>query len=153
MSSAPCWQRRVRQRALGSRQPCRATLCRATGHRWCHDTPCHGTGHAVTPCAAPAVLHSGEYFLFESDSEEEEEAMLEEPRPGRQSAFQVSVAGVLGGVSWCPWGTDSPSFPPPTARLPGLGDQHQDGAAAAGADGGTRCRGRCRWVWLTPKWG
>ncbi|XP_009888353.1 PREDICTED: piezo-type mechanosensitive ion channel component 1 [Charadrius vociferus] len=38
-----------------------------------------------------AVLHSGEYFLFESDSEEEEEAaMLEEPRPGRQSAFQLA---------------------------------------------------------------
>ncbi|NXT46801.1 PIEZ1 protein, partial [Pluvianellus socialis] len=38
-----------------------------------------------------AVLHSGEYFLFESDSEEEEEAaLLEEPRPGRQSAFQLA---------------------------------------------------------------
>ncbi|XP_009475763.1 PREDICTED: piezo-type mechanosensitive ion channel component 1 [Nipponia nippon] len=38
-----------------------------------------------------AVLHSGEYFLFESDSEEEEEAVVpEEPRPGRQSAFQLA---------------------------------------------------------------
>ncbi|KAM9625847.1 piezo-type mechanosensitive ion channel component 1 isoform 2-T2 [Morphnus guianensis] len=38
-----------------------------------------------------AVLHSGEYFLFESDSEEEEEAaMPEEPQPGRQSAFQLA---------------------------------------------------------------
>ncbi|NXW58073.1 PIEZ1 protein, partial [Eurystomus gularis] len=38
-----------------------------------------------------AVLHSGEYFLFESDSEEEEEAAVpEEPRPGRQSAFQLA---------------------------------------------------------------
>ncbi|NWR56171.1 PIEZ1 protein, partial [Bucorvus abyssinicus] len=39
-----------------------------------------------------AVLHSGEYFLFESDSEEEEEAVAvpEEPRPGRQSAFQLA---------------------------------------------------------------
>ncbi|XP_040426894.1 piezo-type mechanosensitive ion channel component 1 isoform X1 [Cygnus olor] len=39
------------------------------------------------------VLHSGEYFLFESDSEEEEEAAAavpEEPRPGRQSAFQLA---------------------------------------------------------------
>ncbi|NXN14033.1 PIEZ1 protein, partial [Indicator maculatus] len=37
-----------------------------------------------------AVLHSGEYFLFESDSEEEEEAAVpEEPWPGRQSAFQL----------------------------------------------------------------
>ncbi|NXS92187.1 PIEZ1 protein, partial [Jacana jacana] len=39
-----------------------------------------------------AVLHSGEYFLFESDSEEEEEAaaVMEELRPGRQSAFQLA---------------------------------------------------------------
>ncbi|XP_067158465.1 piezo-type mechanosensitive ion channel component 1 [Apteryx mantelli] len=37
-----------------------------------------------------AVLHSGEYFLFESDSEEEEEAAPEEPRPGKQSAFQLA---------------------------------------------------------------
>ncbi|XP_068811637.1 piezo-type mechanosensitive ion channel component 1 isoform X1 [Struthio camelus] len=37
-----------------------------------------------------AVLHSGEYFLFESDSEEEEEAVPEEPRPGKQSAFQLA---------------------------------------------------------------
>ncbi|NXW05209.1 PIEZ1 protein, partial [Fregetta grallaria] len=40
-----------------------------------------------------AVLHSGEYFLFESDSEEEEEAAVpvpEEPRPGKQSAFQLA---------------------------------------------------------------
>ncbi|XP_074769024.1 piezo-type mechanosensitive ion channel component 1 [Athene noctua] len=38
-----------------------------------------------------AVLHSGEYFLFESDSEEEEEAAVpEEPRPSRQSAFQLA---------------------------------------------------------------
>ncbi|PKU33348.1 piezo-type mechanosensitive ion channel component 1 [Limosa lapponica baueri] len=37
------------------------------------------------------VLHSGEYFLFESDSEEEEEAaVMEELRPGRQSAFQLA---------------------------------------------------------------
>ncbi|XP_064242471.1 piezo-type mechanosensitive ion channel component 1 [Passer domesticus] len=35
------------------------------------------------------VLHSGEYFLFESDSEEEEEVQ-EEPRPGRPSAFQLA---------------------------------------------------------------
>lgn len=46
----------------------------------------------MTPRAAPIVLHSGEYFLFESDSEEEEEAVPEEPRPGRQSAFQVGMA-------------------------------------------------------------
>ncbi|CAM4623176.1 unnamed protein product [Lepidochelys olivacea] len=37
-----------------------------------------------------AVLHSGEYFLFESDSEEEEEASLEEQKPAKQSAFQLA---------------------------------------------------------------
>ncbi|XP_075795990.1 piezo-type mechanosensitive ion channel component 1 isoform X2 [Pelodiscus sinensis] len=36
-----------------------------------------------------AVLHSGEYFLFESDSEEEE-AGVEEQRPAKQSAFQLA---------------------------------------------------------------
>ncbi|XP_062356270.1 piezo-type mechanosensitive ion channel component 1 [Cinclus cinclus] len=35
------------------------------------------------------VLHSGEYFLFESDSEEEEEVQ-EEPRLERPSAFQLA---------------------------------------------------------------
>lgn len=39
----------------------------------------------------PAVIHSGDYFLFESDSEEEEEAQPEDPRPSSQSAFQVSM--------------------------------------------------------------
>ena len=36
------------------------------------------------------VIHSGDYFLFESDSEEEEEALPEDPRPATQNAFQVS---------------------------------------------------------------
>lgn len=57
-------------------------------------------------CATPTVIHSGEYFLFESDSEEEEEAapVPEEPRPDKQSVFRVTVArgGVAGKrVSWC----------------------------------------------------
>ncbi|XP_035273353.1 piezo-type mechanosensitive ion channel component 1 isoform X2 [Anguilla anguilla] len=34
------------------------------------------------------VLHSGEYYLFESDSEEEDEA--EEQKPDKQSAFQLA---------------------------------------------------------------
>lgn len=37
-----------------------------------------------------SVLHSGDYFLFESDSEEEEESALEEPKPPKQSAFQLA---------------------------------------------------------------
>ncbi|KAM8775190.1 piezo-type mechanosensitive ion channel component 1 [Rhynchonycteris naso] len=36
------------------------------------------------------VIHSGDYFLFESDSEEEEEAQPEDPRPSAQSAFQMA---------------------------------------------------------------
>ncbi|XP_044111495.1 piezo-type mechanosensitive ion channel component 1 isoform X3 [Neovison vison] len=36
------------------------------------------------------VIHSGDYFLFESDSEEEEETLPEEPRPSAQSAFQMA---------------------------------------------------------------
>ncbi|XP_008564099.1 PREDICTED: piezo-type mechanosensitive ion channel component 1 [Galeopterus variegatus] len=35
------------------------------------------------------VIHSGDYFLFESDSEEEE-APPEDPRPSAQSAFQIA---------------------------------------------------------------
>lgn len=98
-------------------------LCQVEGTR-CRGRP-------VTPRAAPIVLHSGEYFLFESDSEEEEEAAVpEEPRPGRQSAFQVGMARGWGG-RLCPPAADGPL--PKSARLPGLDDQHQDGAAAAGA--------------------
>lgn len=76
-------------------QPCH-TLCHATRHQLCCDTLCHGTGCAMTSCAIPTVLHSGEYFLFESDSEEEEETAVSEEQ-GRQSAFQVGVAGGSGG--------------------------------------------------------
>lgn len=49
-------------------------------------------------CVFPprAVLHSGEYFLFESDSEEEESSTPEEQRPAQQSAFQVRAGGLLG---------------------------------------------------------
>uniref|UniRef100_A0A2I3SJ23 Piezo type mechanosensitive ion channel component 1 n=1 Tax=Pan troglodytes TaxID=9598 RepID=A0A2I3SJ23_PANTR len=36
------------------------------------------------------VIHSGDYFLFESDSEEEEEAVPEDLRPSAQSAFQLA---------------------------------------------------------------
>uniref|UniRef100_A0A8C7FPA9 Piezo type mechanosensitive ion channel component 1 (Er blood group) n=1 Tax=Oncorhynchus kisutch TaxID=8019 RepID=A0A8C7FPA9_ONCKI len=39
-----------------------------------------------------AVLHSGDYYLFESDSEEEEELFSEEKKPQKQTAFQVTLS-------------------------------------------------------------
>ncbi|KAJ6657195.1 hypothetical protein lerEdw1_002784 [Lerista edwardsae] len=36
------------------------------------------------------VLHSGDYYLFETDSEEDEESVLEDQRPPKQSAFQLA---------------------------------------------------------------
>ncbi|XP_078066832.1 piezo-type mechanosensitive ion channel component 1 isoform X4 [Mustelus asterias] len=36
------------------------------------------------------VLQSGDYYLFESDSEEEEESVQEEEQPHKQSAFQLA---------------------------------------------------------------
>ncbi|XP_053562571.1 piezo-type mechanosensitive ion channel component 1 isoform X2 [Bombina bombina] len=37
-----------------------------------------------------SVLHSGDYYLFESDSEEDDDPTLEEQRPPKQSAFQLA---------------------------------------------------------------
>lgn len=37
----------------------------------------------------PAVLQSGEYYLFESDSEDEEDMQSEEQKPQKQTACQV----------------------------------------------------------------
>ncbi|KAF7244692.1 Piezo-type mechanosensitive ion channel component 1 [Varanus komodoensis] len=36
------------------------------------------------------VLHSGDYFLFETDSEEDEESVLEDQKLPKQSAFQLA---------------------------------------------------------------
>lgn len=55
---------------------------------------------ALSP-TLPTAIHSGDYFLFESDSEEEEEAQPEDPRPSAQSAFQVRWEGPLPAFS-CP---------------------------------------------------
>ncbi|RXN17679.1 piezo-type mechanosensitive ion channel component 1-like protein [Labeo rohita] len=38
----------------------------------------------------PSVLHSGEYYMFESDSGEEEESIEEEKKPRKQTAFQLA---------------------------------------------------------------
>lgn len=46
------------------------------------------------------MVRSGDYYLFETDSEEEEEEELkkEDEEPPRKSAFQV----IMGfGKSWC----------------------------------------------------
>ncbi|KAJ8247331.1 hypothetical protein GJAV_G00245080 [Gymnothorax javanicus] len=37
-----------------------------------------------------SVVHSAEYYMFESDSEEEDESQAEEQRPEKQSAFQLA---------------------------------------------------------------
>ncbi|XP_053305156.1 piezo-type mechanosensitive ion channel component 1 [Spea bombifrons] len=37
-----------------------------------------------------SVLHSGDYYLFESDSEEEDELVQEDQKPPKQSAFQLA---------------------------------------------------------------
>ncbi|XP_059941396.1 piezo-type mechanosensitive ion channel component 1 isoform X5 [Mesoplodon densirostris] len=44
---------------------------------------------SLDPSQEP-VIHSGDYFLFESDSEEEEELQPEDARPTAQSAFQMA---------------------------------------------------------------
>ncbi|XP_061602172.1 piezo-type mechanosensitive ion channel component 1 isoform X1 [Cololabis saira] len=44
------------------------------------------------------VLHSGEYYLFESDSEDEEELSAEEKKPQRQSAFQLAYQAWVSNV-------------------------------------------------------
>lgn len=49
------------------------------------------------------VIHSGDYFLFESDSEEEEEALPEDPRPATQNAFQVSWSHAFLLCLWSSW--------------------------------------------------
>uniref|UniRef100_A0A673C7F3 Piezo-type mechanosensitive ion channel component 1 n=1 Tax=Sphaeramia orbicularis TaxID=375764 RepID=A0A673C7F3_9TELE len=41
------------------------------------------------------VLHSGEYYLFESDSEDEEDLQSEEHKPQKQTAFQDGMCQLL----------------------------------------------------------
>ncbi|XP_030581310.1 piezo-type mechanosensitive ion channel component 1 isoform X2 [Archocentrus centrarchus] len=45
-----------------------------------------------------AVLHSGEYYLFESDSEDEEELQSEEQKPQKQTACQLAYQGWVTSV-------------------------------------------------------
>uniref|UniRef100_A0A8C5S4K7 Piezo type mechanosensitive ion channel component 1 (Er blood group) n=1 Tax=Laticauda laticaudata TaxID=8630 RepID=A0A8C5S4K7_LATLA len=57
------------------------------------------------------MLHSGDYFLFETDSEEDEESPVEDPKPPKQSAFQVRKGG---------WGAQGWARRPPGPLLPTL---------------------------------
>uniref|UniRef100_A0A3Q3WKT4 Uncharacterized protein n=1 Tax=Mola mola TaxID=94237 RepID=A0A3Q3WKT4_MOLML len=49
----------------------------------------------VVPCT---VLHSGEYYLFESDSEDEEELQSEEQKPQKQTACQLAYQAWVSSV-------------------------------------------------------
>uniref|UniRef100_A0A670IWS8 Piezo type mechanosensitive ion channel component 1 (Er blood group) n=1 Tax=Podarcis muralis TaxID=64176 RepID=A0A670IWS8_PODMU len=75
------------------------------------------------------VLHSGDYFLFETDSEEDEESVLEDQKPPKQSAFQVRSweqkqwcrkGGQGGSAPWVPClGGDKKAPRDVLAPLPG----------------------------------
>lgn len=76
------------------------------------------------------VLHSGEYYMFESDSGEEDESFQEEQKPRRQTAFQVTCFVLTLFYVW--WGGFyrdkcvkfvSKLFS--TAGIPGLGHQRK----------------------------
>uniref|UniRef100_A0A670YYB1 Piezo type mechanosensitive ion channel component 1 (Er blood group) n=1 Tax=Pseudonaja textilis TaxID=8673 RepID=A0A670YYB1_PSETE len=83
------------------------------------------------------LLHSGDYFLFETDSEEDEESPVEDPKPPKQSAFQVRKGGG-GGWAGRPPGPPLPTllFCPevlrvtPTGLFPGKSNVLQRGLNA-----------------------
>ncbi|KAM4767077.1 piezo-type mechanosensitive ion channel component 1 [Cyanocitta cristata] len=68
-----------------------------------------------------AVLHSGEYFLFESDSEEEEEVQ-EEPRPERLSAFQLAYQAWVTNARTVLRQQEQPEQPEPPSPESAAGD-------------------------------
>ncbi|KAM6300603.1 LOW QUALITY PROTEIN: piezo-type mechanosensitive ion channel component 1 [Aegotheles albertisi] len=74
-----------------------------------------------------SVLHSGEYFLFESDSEEEEEAAAvpEEPRLGRQSAFQLAYQAWVTNTRTALRQREQPE-PPDIEGAAGLGREGEE---------------------------
>ncbi|XP_030812144.1 piezo-type mechanosensitive ion channel component 1 isoform X2 [Camarhynchus parvulus] len=81
------------------------------------------------------VLHSGEYFLFESDSEEEEEVQ-EEPRPGRMSAFQLAYQAWVTSARTVLRQQEQPEQPQPPGTDSSAGDGARRGVEAAqGAEG------------------
>ncbi|XP_053127171.1 piezo-type mechanosensitive ion channel component 1 isoform X3 [Hemicordylus capensis] len=58
--------------------------------RWWRPWLDHAAGTALPRHGGRTVLHSGDYFLFETDSEEDEESVAEEQKPPKQSAFQLA---------------------------------------------------------------
>ncbi|XP_077306524.1 piezo-type mechanosensitive ion channel component 1 isoform X2 [Lithobates pipiens] len=81
-----------------------------------------------------SVLHSGDYFLFESDSEEEEESALEEPKPPKQSAFQLAYqAWVTNAKSALKERRRSQKGRMEAAKTPG-GEAQPEGAAEPAPD-------------------
>ncbi|KAG3256695.1 piezo type mechanosensitive ion channel component 1, transcript variant X2 [Ictidomys tridecemlineatus] len=71
------------------------------------------------------VIHSGDYFLFESDSEEEEEALPEDPRPSAQSAFQMAYQA---------WVTNAQTVLRQRREQAQREQAHQEGQLPAGGD-------------------
>ncbi|XP_053843044.1 piezo-type mechanosensitive ion channel component 1 isoform X1 [Vidua macroura] len=81
-----------------------------------------------------AVLHSGEYFLFESDSEEEEEVQ-EEPQPGRPSAFQLAYQAWVTNTRTVLRQQEQPEQPRPPSTDSAAGDgARREVEAAEGAE-------------------
>ncbi|KAM4894472.1 piezo-type mechanosensitive ion channel component 1 isoform 3-T3 [Sylvia borin] len=81
------------------------------------------------------VLHSGEYFLFESDSEEEDEVQ-EEQRPGRPSAFQLAYQAWITNTRTVLRQQEQPEQPqPPSTESPAEDSTRQEVEAAEGAEG------------------
>ncbi|XP_023802663.1 piezo-type mechanosensitive ion channel component 1-like, partial [Cyanistes caeruleus] len=83
-----------------------------------------------------AVLHSGEYFLFESDSEEEEEVQEEPRRPERPSAFQLAYqAWVTNTRTVLQQQEQSEQPQPPSTQSSAGEDARGEVEAAEGAEG------------------
>ncbi|XP_064437032.1 piezo-type mechanosensitive ion channel component 1 isoform X1 [Mirounga angustirostris] len=81
------------------------------------------------------VIHSGDYFLFESDSEEEEEAVPEDPRPSAQSAFQMAYhAWVTNAQTVLRQQREDQARQEGTEQLPTGGGPGQEAESADGPD-------------------
>ncbi|XP_057170606.1 piezo-type mechanosensitive ion channel component 1 isoform X3 [Ursus arctos] len=80
------------------------------------------------------VIHSGDYFLFESDSEEEEEALPEDPRPSAQSAFQMAYQAWVTNAQTVLQQQQEQERQEQTGQLPMGGGAGQEAELADGPD-------------------